>query len=487
MIYDVAIIGGGVTGASTAWHLSHRQCKAVLLEKECDTGFGVSKANSGIVHDGIHHPTTSLKAKLEVASIKRFPELQKELHFPLLWCGIITVAFTEEELEVCRKLYAQGKANGIENVKFCTPEELYALEPKLGPGVLGGIYAPDGGTVEPYGYTFALAESARRNGVEIICDFKVSKGEYRDGLWHIYGAAGDREIVARRVVNAAGLFADEISAAFGAEKFTISPRKGEEYLLDRLSAARPEHVVFPVPTKTSKGVLVIPTAGGTTMIGPTADLVEEKDDTATTAENFSRILAKVRPMIKGIDHRDVITAFSGLRPVLLGEEDFFIRPSAEVPALIQAAGIQSPGLTASPAVGEYIVKLLGESGLELPEKTTPRVPMPERIESRKCSPEKLAELHEKNSEWTNWVCRCEKISEAEIAEAVKLGHTTMDGIKFYTRAGMGRCQGGFCSAKLMRVLSSVSGIPMEKLTKRGKQSTLLAGKLGDLQVKGFGK
>jgi glycerol-3-phosphate dehydrogenase len=158
-----------------------------------------------------------------------------------------------------------------------------------------------------------------------------------------------------------------------------------------------------------------------------------------------------------------------------------------VPDFIQAAGIQSPGLTASPAVGEYIVKLLGESGLDLPEKTTPRVPMPERIESRKCSPEKLAELHAKNAEWTNWVCRCEKISEAEIAEAVKLGHTTMDGIKFYTRAGMGRCQGGFCSAKIMRVLSNVSGIPMEKLTKRGKQSTLLAGKLGDLQVKGFGK
>lgn len=483
MIYDVAIIGAGASGGSVAYQLSHYKVKAILLEKCCDASFGVSKANSGIVHGGFHHPTTSLKAKLEVESIPKFDALKAELHFPFERCGIIVCAYSEEELEVCRKLYDQGIANGINNLKWCSREEMLALEPKLNARITGGFLAPDGGVIEPYAYVQRLVESASRNGVDCGFDFKVVKGVFSGGCWTLSDESG-KEIKARYVVNAAGLYADEVSRCCGAEDFTISPRKGEEYLLDRESAAKPNHVVFPVPTKHSKGVLVIPTVGGTTMIGPTADVVEDKTDDFTTAENFSRILKLVDPMINGINPRDVINSFSGLRPVILEQEDFYIEPSKKVANFIQAAGIQSPGLTASPAVGEYITSLLKDAGLELEKKSTARVTLEEQYETRKLSAETLAELHDTNPGYTDWVCRCEKISEAEIVEAVRHGHTTLDAVKFYTRSGMGRCQGGFCSARIMRIIARESGIPLEELTKRGGNSYLLAGKLGDLEVKG---
>lgn len=483
MIYDVAIIGAGASGGSVAYQLSHYKVKAILLEKCCDASFGVSKANSGIVHGGFHHPTTSLKAKLEVESIPKFDALKAELHFPFERCGIIVCAYSEEELEVCRKLYNQGIANGINNLKWCSREEMLALEPKLNARITGGFLAPDGGVIEPYAYVQRLVESASRNGVDCGFDFKVVKGVFSGGCWTLTDESG-KEIKARYVVNAAGLYADEVSRCCGAEDFTISPRKGEEYLLDRESAAKPNHVVFPVPTKHSKGVLVIPTVGGTTMIGPTADVVEDKTEDFTTAENFSRILKLVDPMINGINPRDVINSFSGLRPVILEQEDFYIEPSEKVANFIQAAGIQSPGLTASPAVGEYITSLLKDAGLELEKKSTARVTLEEQYETRKLSAETLAELHDTNPGYTDWVCRCEKISEAEIVEAVRHGHTTLDGVKFYTRSGMGRCQGGFCSARIMRIIARESGIPLEELTKRGGNSYLLAGKLGDLEVKG---
>jgi glycerol-3-phosphate dehydrogenase len=218
------------------------------------------------------------------------------------------------------------------------------------------------------------------------------------------------------------------------------------------------------------------------MIGPTADVVDEKTDDFTTAENFSRILKLVEPMVNGISARDVINSFSGLRPVILEQEDFYIAPSEKVGNFIQVAGIQSPGLTASPAIGKYVVSLLENAGLVLDKKDTPRIVLEPQIESRKLSVEELAKVHDTNPGYTDWVCRCEKISEAEIIEAVRHGHTTLDGVKFYTRSGMGRCQGGFCSTAILQIISRESGIPMTELTKRGPGSELLAGKLGELEV-----
>ena len=262
MEYDVAIIGAGVSGASTAWQLSRYHVKTALVERWADVGFGVSKANSGIIHGGFHHPVASLKAKLEILGNLEFEKLQYELGFPFERNGIVVVAFSEEEMAVVRKLYAQGVANGVRNLEMCGRDRLLELEPKLNPEVVGGFFCPNGGTIEPYRYVFSLVEGARRNGVELHTGFEVSAAENDGDCWRITAADG-RTIRARYAVNAAGLFADRVSALFGGETFTIHPRKGEEYLLDRNSPARPRRVIFPVPTAHSKGVLVIPTAEGT--------------------------------------------------------------------------------------------------------------------------------------------------------------------------------------------------------------------------------
>lgn len=481
MVYDTAIIGAGVTGAATAWQLSRYDIKCVVIDKAADCGFGVSKANSGIIHGGFHHSTTSLKAKLEVEGNLMIDAMQHALHFPYERTGILVVAFSEEEMQTVEKLYHRGLDNGLKGLELCSKERTLELEPKLKDNVVGSFYATNGGTIEPYRYVFALMENAMLNGVEFKRNTKIVSGKYTDGIWNLVSADGS-VVQARYVVNAAGLFADEISKVCGAEEFTIKGRKGEEYLLDRTSAARPSKVIFPVPTKNSKGVLVIPTPGGTTMIGPTADMVDDKDDTATTGEHFDKILAMTENMVNGVSRRDVITAFAGLRPAIEGD-DFYIAPSEKVPNFIQAAGIQSPGLTASPAIGVYIKDLLKKSGLQLIEKSNIIYENPEHPEVRNLPDDTLLELCEKDPAYSRIVCRCEQITEAEIIDAVRCGHITVDGVKFHTRAGMGRCQGGFCSAKILEIISRESGIPMEELTKRGADSRIMESKLGSLEVK----
>ncbi|MBO4649333.1 MAG: NAD(P)/FAD-dependent oxidoreductase [Lentisphaeria bacterium] len=474
--YDVAIIGAGVTGAATAAVLSRYQLRVALLEKAADVSFGVSKANSGIVHGGFHYPLTTLKGRLEILGNLMFEKLQYELGFPFRRCGIIVAAFSAEQMETVRKLYRQGVENRVPRIELCSRERVLELEPKLAETVQGGLYAPNGGVIEPYRYVFALTELAQANGVELFTNFKVESAEWKDGARELHAADG-RSIRAAWTVNAAGLFADEVSALLGGESFRIKPRKGEEYLLDRRSAAYPDKVIFPVPTAHSKGVLVIPTVDGTTMVGPTADITEDKEDNATTAENMHRIFKMAKSMVPAVSERDLITSFSGSRPVL-DTEDFFIAPSATAPGLIQAAGIQSPGLTASPAVAEYIRDLLRAQGVEMKEKTKIATSIPLAKAIRHQSREEADKLHAENPAWTRIICRCESISEAEIVNAIRHGHTTLDGIKLYTRAGMGRCQGGFCSYKIMKIIARETGMPLEEITKRGGLGRLLRGHLG---------
>ncbi len=480
--YDVAVIGAGVTGAATAAVLSRYQLRVAVLEKAEDVSFGVSKANSGIIHGGFHYPLTTLKGRLEILGNLMFEKLQYELGFPFRRCGIVVAAFSDEELETVRKLYQRGLENGVPRIELCDGKRMLELEPKLSGSVMGGLFVPNGGVIEPYRYVFALTELAQANGVDILTGFKVGSAEWKDGMRTLHAEDG-RSIQAKWTINAAGLFADEVSALLGGERFQIKPRKGEEYLLDRRSAAYPSKVVFPVPTAHSKGVLVIPTVDGTTMVGPTADLTEDKEDNASTAENMKRIFGMAKKMVPSVSERDLITSFSGSRPVM-DTEDFFIATSKSAPGLIQAAGIQSPGLTASPAVGEYIRDLLRKEGVEMKEKTNIVTSIPHARAIRFQSREEADKLHAENPAWTRIICRCESISEAEIVNAIRHGHTTIDGIKFYTRAGMGRCQGGFCSYKIMKIIARETGMPLEEITKRGGQSKLLRGRLGKNHTEG---
>lgn len=475
--YDVAVIGAGVTGCSVAGVLSRYRLRVAVLEKAADAAFGVSKANSGIVHGGFHYPLSTLKGRLEIQGNLMFEKLHHELGFPFRRCGIVVAAFSEEQLETVRHLYRRGCENRVPGIELCSRERILQLEPKLAAEVLGGLHVPGGGVVEPYRYVYALSELARANGVDFLMNFEVKSAEWRNDVRELYAADG-RSVSAKWTVNAAGLFADEVSEILGGEKFRILPRKGEEYLLDRNSPAYPSKVIFPVPTAHSKGVLVIPTVEGTTMVGPTADVVDDKNDNSTSAENMRRIFGLAKQMVPAVSERDLITCFSGSRPVL-ESEDFFIAPSRTAPNLIQAAGIQSPGLTASPAIGEYVRDLLREQGVEMIEKTRFATSIPHRPALRHLSREEADELHRRNPAWTRIVCRCENVSEAEIVEAIRQGHTTVDGIKLYTRAGMGRCQGGFCTHKILKIIARETGLPLEEITKRGGHGNLVLKHLGD--------
>jgi glycerol-3-phosphate dehydrogenase len=473
--YDVLIIGAGVSGANIARRLSRYALDVALVDKECDVSFGTSKSNSGIVHGAFHHDSRQLKARLEIKGNLMFDRLQEEMGFPFRRCGILVVATHNDEMKAIGQLYARGVENGSVGIEMCSRERMLQLEPKLSPDVLGGLHAPIGGIIEPYRFVFCLVESACKNGVELLTDFKVAAGRCEGDAWHVTAEDG-RALSARHVVNAAGLFADEVSRAFGAERFSITPRKGEYFLLDRSTPACPSRVLFPVPTHNSKGVLVIPTVEGTVLVGPTAKDTEDKNDLSTTAEQLEKIFDYAKRLVPGISQADVITSFAGLRPAL-PDEDFFIDFSRLVPRFLQVAGIQSPGLTASPAVGEYVGNLLKKAGVALVEKadfdpTIERVP---RL--REANPGEAETLIRADHAYGNIVCRCEKVSEAEVVAAIRKGHTTLDGIKYFTRAGMGRCQGGFCTSRVLTILMRETGLPFDQVTKKGKGSALLQGRL----------
>jgi glycerol-3-phosphate dehydrogenase len=342
--------------------------------------------------------------------------------------------------------------------------------------VAGGLFAPEGGIIEPYRFVFALVESAVANGARLLTGWEVSKAQRMGNAWRLTSAEGEA-LEARWVVNAAGLHADTVSAIFGGEHFSITPRKGEEFILEKGAAGPPSRVIFPVPARTSKGVLVIPTVEGTVMLGPTAEEGQDKEDTSTTPENLDRVFDLATRMVPRISKRDIITAFSGLRPTLPGD-DFYIDISREAPAFVQVAGIQSPGLTASPAIAERVRDLLREAGLELQEKQDwhPGIAHVERTRDRTISD--LDQLVAKDPAYAHIVCRCEAVSEAEVVEAIRKGHMTLDGIKYYTRAGMGRCQGGFCTYRIMRLISRETGLPLEQISKHGPGSELVVSRIG---------
>jgi len=476
MEFDAAVIGCGVSGANIARRLSAYSIKTAILEKAADVSFGTSKANSGIIHGGFHHNKKYLKARLEIQGSLMFDQLRRELNFPFRRCGIIVAALHEEEMKAVEHLYLQGVENEVIGIELCSRQRILELEPKLSSDTVGGLYAPGGGIIEPYRFVFALVESALKNGVELFTNFEVLEAARNGDFWSIRARDG-REIKARYAINAAGLFADEVSKTFGAEEFTISARKGEYFLLDRLTRACPSKVVFPVPTSISKGMLVIPTVEGTVLVGPTADAVEDKSDFSTTTKRLEYILVSGKTMIPSLSQNDVITAFAGLRPCL--GEDFYIEASKKAPCFVQVAGIQSPGLTASPAIGEYVKNILLEMGLQLTEKPGWNPYIEDRPFARELNLNELDSLISKDKMWGNIVCRCENVSEAEIVQAVKLGHTTLDGVKYFTRAQMGRCQGGFCSYKIIKIIMRETGLSWDEITKHGGKSRVLEASLNE--------
>ena len=463
---DVLIIGGGIVGASLAYELAKYQLDIVLLEKEAELSFGVTKANSGIVHTGFQSDPSALKTRLAVRGNTLYKQLAKLLDFPLVPVGELVVAFPGE-LEGLKRMKEAGEQLGIPGLEIVNRNWLDENEPNLSKEIQFALLGPSADVFNPYETVYAMAEQAETNGVRIYCEHEVTAIQPSDGLWQVQTQKGF--FTSRYVVNAAGLYSDKIAMMAGMEVPRILPWKGEEYLLDRHAKWLTKRVIFPLPRKETKGVLVIPTVDGNTMIGPTAEAVQHCEEHSTSRSGKLAVLANVRNLIPALKEEQIIASFAGVRPTTK-EGDFHIREDRE--GFINLVGIQSPGLTAAPAISEEVAKMLGQK--------TDLVPRKGYIAKRKAIPrfrllsnKERNELIKKDPEFGEIVCRCELVTKAEVKEAIRRGARTLDGIKFRTRTQMGRCHGSFCTMKIMSIMAEELHIPYEAITKRGKGSEII--------------
>jgi glycerol-3-phosphate dehydrogenase len=483
-VHDVVVVGGGVVGVTLARSLSRYDLDVVLLERDAEVGFGVSKANSGIIHSGVHADPRTLKGQLEWPGNVGWLRLRDELGFGFAQVGELVVALGEDELPALDALLERGLTKGVPGVERWSAERARSAEPALSPEVAGALWAPTAGVINPYEAVLLLADSAERNGVEIAVEepvVAIDPPDPSDPAAPLVVRTPRRALAARFVVNAAGLYADDVAAMAGVGTFTIQPRKGEEYLLDRRLAGLVSHIIFPCPSPLTKGTLVTPTFDGTVMVGPTAELTRDKEDTATTPEGAAEVFAAARRLVPTIDERDVIAEFAGVRAVA-DTDDFVLGPTARR-GFVNAAGIQSPGLTAAPAIADRLLEVLAEEGLELVETPTFEPRLPEPVRFALLPTEDQAALAERDPAFAQLVCRCELVTEAEVAAAIDRGARTLDGIKYRSRAGMGRCQGASCLWSCVELLAARRGIAVPDVTKRGGDSWLVRER-GDIPATG---
>ena len=473
-MYDVVIIGAGVTGCAVARELSRYQVNACVIEKCEDVCCGTSKANSAIVHAGFDAAEGSLMAKMNVEGNELMEQLSKDLDFPFERNGSLVVCMNKEDLPGLQTLYDRGVKNGVHGLRILTKEEVLEMEPNLSDHVEGALYAPTGGIVCPFGLTIALAENANVNGVEFKFDTEVKDIKKADGYYEI--ETGNGTIESRYVVNAAGVYADVIHNMVSEKKIKIVARRGDYCLLDRSVGNYVSKTIFPLPTKLGKGVLVSPTVHGNLIVGPTAIDIEDKEGTNTTKEGLDDLIAKAGGTVKDLPIRQVITSFAGLRAHEEGHE-FIIGEAEDAKQFIDVAGIESPGLSSAPAIGVMVADMLRDKmGLE--EKTDFVATRKGLLNPASLSMEERNQLIKENPAYGTIICRCESVTEGEIIDAIHrpIGARSLDGVKRRTRAGMGRCQAGFCSPRTMEILERELNMSMEEITKSGGNSRIVIGR-----------
>ena len=448
-MYDVLVIGCGVTGAAAAFELSKYKLKVGILERENDVAMGATKANSAILHAGYDPKPGTLMAKLNVRGVELARELCGQLDVPYNPCGSLVLALSEEELPTIEELYRRGRENGVPGLELLTGDEARTLEPNLSGDVVGALHAPSAAVCSPWEYCLALAETAAKNGAELRLNTAVTGLEpLSPEGWTVHTNNGDFQT--RFVVNAAGADAGAVHAMVGQTSFRTLPARGQYYLLDKSEGPRVGRVIFQCPGKAGKGVLVAPTVHGNLIVGPDSEKVEGHD-TATTGSGLRYVRETAQKSVPSINFRESIRNFAGVR-ANTDRGDFVIEWGA--PHFIDLAGICSPGLSAAPAIGEYAAELLAQDGLTLEKKDT-FVCERRRARFKELSPEERAALVEREPAYGQVICRCETVTEGEILEALHgpIPPVSVDGVKRRVNAGMGRCQGGFCGPRVVDILA----------------------------------
>ena len=473
-MFNVAVIGAGVVGALVARELTRYTDSVCILERKGDVGMGATRANSAIVHAGFDAKEGSLKAKLNVKGSLMMQRVTEELGVKYNKCGSLVVGFGEEDEKTLGELLVRGEKNGVPGLRIVSAEELREMEPNIGDGVTAALYAPSGAIVCPYELCMAGVGNAMDNGAQLKLNFEVSKIERVEGGFKITSSSGD-SVVAKYVINSAGLYSDKIAQLGGFSDFSVRPRRGEYVLLDRECGAHVSHTIFRCPSKMGKGVLVTPTVDGNLLLGPTAEDILDKEDTKTTADGLAKVRALAGEQVQGIDFSKVITSFTGLRATG-STGDFVINMPKS--GFVNVAGVESPGLSSAPAIAEYVVSLLQDNGYDLEKRddfNPTRRPM--HFFASLSVEEKNALIKER-PEYAHVICRCETVTEGEILDAIRTNPkpTDVDGVKRRTRASMGRCQGGFCTPYIIELLAEEMGVDYTEVTKFGGNSKINFGK-----------
>ena len=486
MTTDILIIGAGITGTALAREISRYDVSCVVIDRACDVAEGATKANSGIVHAGYDAVPGTLKAKYNVAGAAAYPGLCRELGVPYRCCGALVIGFDKADEATLRDLLERGIRNGVEGLRILDHDDVLKMEPNLNPEVHSALYVPTSAIVSPYELAFALADDAALNGVVFRFDQPVRSVEKTDsGCWKVCTDTDQYEC--RAVVNCAGASGAEIHNMISDNPLEMIHRRGQYYLLDRAERQPFEMTVFQCPSRMGKGVLVSPTVHGNLLLGPTAEDIGDPLDTATTAEGLAEILQKAGRTWPGISTRTNITNFSGIRAHLT-TGDFMVGPVSGCENAYEAVGIESPGLSSAPAIAEDLCRMIAGE-MKWQRKDDDRIrPVPAREKAfSTMTAEERSEMVRKDPLYGNIICRCEMVTEAEIRQAIRrpVGARTIDGVKRRTRAGMGRCQGGFCLPRVAAIIAEETGCSLAEVTKDGGNSRILAEPL-DAFLKGGG-
>ena len=473
---DVAIIGGGVIGSAIARELSRYQLDVTLIERNEDVGGYASKCNSGTLCSGHDATPGSLEAKLTSASNRAYDQICKDLDVEMKRIGMIYVAHDEEEMKKLQSIRKKAILNGEYNVEMLSKERVHELEPSINPDIIGGLLVPNEAIIDVMELCFAFVENAMDNGVHVLLSTKVTGITTDPADHHVISVETDKgSIECKFAINAAAIYADQIAHSVGFCDYYNYPRTGQFFVLDKNMPYAPQHIVVPLPTPVSRGRLITPTIHGNCLIGPSADNMTDREDTRTDKPTLDSIIADCRKMIPAINPMDSVTQFCGVRPAIYPKTDWRIRAVDGCKGYIEAVGINQ-GVSAAPGVAKYVAEILDDEGLEMIEK-------PDYIKTRKAirritkmTDAEKDEAIAKDPRYGNIICRCETVSEAEIVQAIHKGPgaRSVDAIKRRLRAGMGRCQGGFCGPRVVEILARELNVTPEDICKNEPGSNMLA-------------